>query len=185
MRERRKIPRRADRALCGNHGIDLVLEQRRQRVDQTLRDAGITAGECVDLEGEYQAHDGIRQSRADAGRMREQQIPLQQFELLRGNAGLREQSEASVDSVCRIARRHDVIDQCGGLGNARPIVRRDGQLAPTAVLNEPLRRLHTTLRLGEMLNGAQAAPQPRSILILSPDAADGVKVYRPEVVGAR
>jgi Mrp family chromosome partitioning ATPase/capsular polysaccharide biosynthesis protein len=54
----------------------------------------------------------------------------------------------------------------------RPIVYRDGRLAPSAALNEPLRRLNTTLRLGEMLNGGQAT-RIRSILFLSPDAADG------------
>jgi Mrp family chromosome partitioning ATPase/capsular polysaccharide biosynthesis protein len=54
----------------------------------------------------------------------------------------------------------------------RPIVYRDGRLAPSPVLNEPLRRLNTTLRLGEMLNGGQAT-RVRSILFLSADAADG------------
>jgi Mrp family chromosome partitioning ATPase/capsular polysaccharide biosynthesis protein len=54
----------------------------------------------------------------------------------------------------------------------RPIVYHDGRLAPSATLSEPLRRLHTTLRLGEMLNGGHAT-RIRSILFLSPDAADG------------
>jgi Mrp family chromosome partitioning ATPase/capsular polysaccharide biosynthesis protein len=53
-----------------------------------------------------------------------------------------------------------------------PIVRRDGQLKPAKALNEPLRRLQTALGLGAGLNGERGG-RPRSILFLSPDAADG------------
>lgn len=54
----------------------------------------------------------------------------------------------------------------------RPTVRRDGHLAPSKLLNEPLRRLHSTLRLGEAheQNGERS---PRSILFISADAGDG------------
>jgi polysaccharide biosynthesis transport protein len=52
----------------------------------------------------------------------------------------------------------------------RPLVLRDGQLAPAMPLNEPLRRLHTNLRLAH-LNGRETSP--RSILFLSADAGDG------------
>jgi Mrp family chromosome partitioning ATPase/capsular polysaccharide biosynthesis protein len=53
-----------------------------------------------------------------------------------------------------------------------PIVHRDGQLRPANGLNEPLRRLQTALGLGGVLNG-EPGGRPRSILFLSPDAADG------------
>jgi Mrp family chromosome partitioning ATPase/capsular polysaccharide biosynthesis protein len=53
-----------------------------------------------------------------------------------------------------------------------PIVRRDGQLKPAKALNEPLRRLQTALGLGAVMNGERGG-RPRSILFLSPDAADG------------
>lgn len=54
----------------------------------------------------------------------------------------------------------------------RPIVRRDGQLTPSRMLSEPLRRLHTTLQMGE-LPGRERGGPARSILFLSPDAGDG------------
>ena len=54
----------------------------------------------------------------------------------------------------------------------RPIVHRDGRPAPSKPLIEPLRRLHTTLRLGNVLEQEQQSP-PRSILFLSADAGDG------------
>lgn len=49
-----------------------------------------------------------------------------------------------------------------------PIVRRDGEVRTSKQLSEPLRRLHTTLRLGANGEGA-----PRSILFLSADPGDG------------
>jgi Mrp family chromosome partitioning ATPase/capsular polysaccharide biosynthesis protein len=54
----------------------------------------------------------------------------------------------------------------------RPIVTRDGQPGPSKPLVEPLRRLHTTLRLGNVLERERQAA-PRSVLFLSADAGDG------------
>lgn len=56
-------------------------------------------------------------------------------------------------------------------GARRPLVRQDGELRPAKALREPLRRLHVALKLGPSLNGRSA--RPRTVLILSPDAADG------------
>jgi Mrp family chromosome partitioning ATPase/capsular polysaccharide biosynthesis protein len=53
----------------------------------------------------------------------------------------------------------------------RPLGRQEGELRPTKPLREPLRRLHVALKLGPSLNGRGA--RPSSVLILSPDAADG------------
>ena len=53
-----------------------------------------------------------------------------------------------------------------------PIVRRDGKLHPSRRLTESIIRLHTTLRLGEAVDGHRARP-PRSILLLSADPGDG------------
>jgi Mrp family chromosome partitioning ATPase/capsular polysaccharide biosynthesis protein len=64
----------------------------------------------------------------------------------------------------------------------RPILRRDGRLAPSKPLAEPLRRLHTNLQLAGtgvpgqngLANSLHAhSGSPRSVLFLSPDAADG------------
>jgi succinoglycan biosynthesis transport protein ExoP len=54
----------------------------------------------------------------------------------------------------------------------RPIIRRDGRPAPARSLLEPLRRLHTTLQLGEILDHDREI-SPRSILFVSPDPGDG------------
>jgi len=53
-----------------------------------------------------------------------------------------------------------------------PIVRRDGRLTPSEPLIEPLRRLHTTFQLGDMLVDDRGG-RPRSMLFISADAGDG------------
>jgi Mrp family chromosome partitioning ATPase/capsular polysaccharide biosynthesis protein len=54
----------------------------------------------------------------------------------------------------------------------RPILERDGAPSPARSLIEPLRRLHTTLELGNTLAGEHRA-RPRSILFLSAEPGDG------------
>ncbi len=54
----------------------------------------------------------------------------------------------------------------------QPVVRTGGEPAPAEGLLEPLRRLHTTLQLGDMLERDRQRP-PCLILFLSADAGDG------------
>jgi tyrosine-protein kinase len=54
----------------------------------------------------------------------------------------------------------------------RPIVLREGRPSPSRFLLEPLRRLHTTLKLTEPV-GQVRAGSPRVVLFISPDAGDG------------
>ncbi len=54
----------------------------------------------------------------------------------------------------------------------QPVVRTGGEPAPAEGLLEPLRRLHVTLQLGDMLERDRQRP-PRLILFLSADAGDG------------
>ncbi len=49
----------------------------------------------------------------------------------------------------------------------RPVVHRDGQSSPSKLLLEPLRRMHSTLMLGDDQESR------RVILVISPDAGDG------------
>ena len=49
----------------------------------------------------------------------------------------------------------------------RPVVHRDGLAAPSKLLVEPLRRMHTALMLGDQVQA------PRVIILISPDAGDG------------
>ena len=53
-----------------------------------------------------------------------------------------------------------------------PIVHRDGQPQPSALLLEPLRRLHASLQLADAVEPEREGP-PRLILCVSPDAGDG------------
>jgi polysaccharide biosynthesis transport protein len=53
-----------------------------------------------------------------------------------------------------------------------PVLRPDGTRAPAKALLEPLRRLHTTLELGDMLE-RRPDGGPRTILFLSAEAGDG------------
>jgi len=55
---------------------------------------------------------------------------------------------------------------------SRPVTHREGQPAPSKQLLEPLRRLHTSLQLGDKLGPAPATPR-RVIVFISPDAGDG------------
>jgi polysaccharide biosynthesis transport protein len=68
----------------------------------------------------------------------------------------------------------------------RPIVRHDGSARPSKLLLEPLRRLHTALRLIDLPgggtvagygppagNGAASGKWPKVILVVSPDPGDG------------
>jgi Mrp family chromosome partitioning ATPase/capsular polysaccharide biosynthesis protein len=55
---------------------------------------------------------------------------------------------------------------------ARPITNRAGTPAPSRMLLEPLRRLHTALQLGDRLEH-QPPSAGRVILFISPDAGDG------------
>lgn len=54
----------------------------------------------------------------------------------------------------------------------RPIVSRDGLPTPSKVLLEPLRRLHTALRLTDVV-GREPGITPSVVLVMSPDPGDG------------
>jgi Mrp family chromosome partitioning ATPase/capsular polysaccharide biosynthesis protein len=54
----------------------------------------------------------------------------------------------------------------------RPIVQRDGVRRPSKLLIEPLRRLHTGLRLTDTLT-SEPGRTPSVLLVMSPDAGDG------------
>jgi Mrp family chromosome partitioning ATPase len=54
----------------------------------------------------------------------------------------------------------------------RPITDRDGSPAPSRILLEPLRRMHTSLQLAGKLDGG-GHPSARVLLFISPDPGDG------------
>ncbi len=111
MRQGCEVPGGADRALRRDEWIDLMLEQRCQRFDELESHAGIAAGEGVDLQRQHEPHHRVGQRLAHAGGMREKEVSLQQLQLIRGNAGLRQQSKTRVDAIGRIALGDDPIHQ--------------------------------------------------------------------------
>ena len=66
---------------------------------------------------------------ADTRGVRQHQIALQQLELLVGDAGLREQAEAGIDAVGRIAARDDLVDQRRRRCDARAVLRAERSAA--------------------------------------------------------
>ncbi|MGC2373675.1 MAG: P-loop NTPase [Solirubrobacteraceae bacterium] len=88
----------------------------------------------------------------------------------------------AIVGVSRLDRRIQSLAQLQAIFKAQvlaalprersPIVLRDGQPAPAQSLLEPLRRLHTTLHMGELLERDRAV-SPRVILFLSADSGDG------------
>ena len=127
VRQRGEIAGGAHRSLRRDHRIDLVLEQCHEAFHQSQRDAGMTSRQRVDLERENQPDDGVGQGVADAGRVRKQEISLQQFELVRGYARLCEQPEARVDAIGGVAGRYDPVDQRGGCRDPLAVVRREAE----------------------------------------------------------
>ena len=87
----------------------------------------MAAGEGVHLERQGQPHHGIRQRFADPRGMRQQQIALQELELGGGDAGLRQQPEASVDAVGGVAGGDDVVHQHVRGEDGRPGGRTQGE----------------------------------------------------------
>ena len=112
--ERREVARGAHRALGRDQRVNLGVEQRDQRVDDLAADAGEAPRQAIDLEQQDQAHGGVVERLADAGRVRQHQRALQQLEVLARDAGLREQAEAGVDAVDRAV----LVDDLAHAGDA-------------------------------------------------------------------
>ena len=155
VRQGRQVPRCTHRTLRRNHRINLMLEQREQGIHQPRGDAGVAAGQCIDLERENQPHHGVGKRIAHARRVRQQQIPLQQLELLVGYAGLREQSESGIDAVGDIAARRRSCPprrwpkRCArdpAATNAAPSAARISAAMPTATARRPARSGYCSLR---------------------------------------
>lgn len=89
---------------------------------------------------------------------------------------------AIVLGLTRFDRRIHSLGQLEAIFKARvlsalpresePIDYSDGQPRPAATLLEPLRRLHTAIQLGNMLEPGKSG-SPRLVLFLSPDSGDG------------
>ena len=121
VRERRKIARGADRTLGGDHRIHLPVQQREQPVDQLIADAGQALGERIDLQCQDQADDSVGQGLTDPRGMRHQQVSLQEFQLVVGDAGLGQQPKPGIDAIGSRAALDDAIHQLAGARDAQAI----------------------------------------------------------------
>ena len=111
MRERRKITRRANRALARHQWMDAGIDKLQQPLDQHRPHAGVTTRETRGLQHENEAHRGIGERRTDAGRMRTHEIELQCRKFIGRDAGLRELAETGVDAVERLAGGEALADR--------------------------------------------------------------------------
>src|SRR5205085_11207745 len=96
MRERREIAGRAERALRRNARIEAAVVEIEQPLDKERPHAGIAAREALNLEREGQAHGRVIEKWAGARGVREDDVSLQLFELVVGDARLRKAAEAGV-----------------------------------------------------------------------------------------
>ena len=107
VRQRRQVAGRADRTLGRDGRHDARVEQREQRIHDERTHAGIATRQAADLHQYDQAHHGVREQRAGADRMRQDQVALQLLQLLVRDAGLGQQAETGVDAVGGVALGHD------------------------------------------------------------------------------
>ena len=110
MGERREVARCAHRALAGDAGIDLGVDQRDQRLQEFAADTRMAAPERVHLEHHDQADHGVVDEIAEPGRMRQDQRALQELQVLPLDAGIGQQAEAGVDAVDRPVLGDDLVD---------------------------------------------------------------------------
>ncbi|MCY1553301.1 hypothetical protein D9M68_897710 [compost metagenome] len=76
MGQRRQIPRRANRALFGDHRNDAVLQHVFDQGDQFHPYARRATPKRQELQRHDQAHDAFRQRRTDAAAVRQDQVAL-------------------------------------------------------------------------------------------------------------
>ena len=152
MGERGQIARRPHRALGGDAGIDLGIDQGRQGLDGAAPHARGAAGEPVDL-GDHDAPDQpILQQRTGAGGMGEDEAALELGHRLGGDAGLGQAAEAGIDAIGGAALLDDPAHhRRRGLhrGPSRGI-----DLDPAPVVQQPL----------EIAEGELAGTEPEDLI---------------------
>jgi hypothetical protein len=129
--EWRKIPRRTDRPLPGNHWKQTPV----QHLDQALNDdrthARMTLGEGPGAEQQHGAHGTVAETVPDAGGMAPQQADLEAGSLIGLDVSSRQAPEPGCDPVDGSALSDDLFNKASGRGHslrdARPD--RDGGAA--------------------------------------------------------
>ncbi len=127
MSERREIARGADGALARDDGIDLAFQQAQQRIDDDRPHPRARLRQAVDLERRGEAHGVVAERRPGAGAVREDEIVLQLFELVRRDRDLRQLAESGIDAVDRHPLANDARDDGGAVGDRASLAVAEGE----------------------------------------------------------
>ena len=130
MRERRQISGRARGAFCGNPGIDAVLEERAENLDDLDADTRVAAGERHQLRQDHEAHDAVAEILAHPRRVRANDVLLELREFVVADSDMGEMPAAGVDPINGAASLDRFGDRLRGGGNSSTgaIAKRHGYL---------------------------------------------------------
>ena len=115
--QRRQVPRRPGGAFGGNPGIDPVLEERRERVDEFQPDPGMTARERRHLHQDHQADDPVPEILADPRSVRTDDVLLELPEFGGVDPHVDQMPAAGVDPVDGTASGDRRVDRAGRGGD--------------------------------------------------------------------
>src|SRR5882762_5891831 len=99
MREWREISAGSDRSLRRHAGREARVDESLEKTYQLRAHPGEALQQARELQHQCEAHDRIVEQRADAGAVRQDDVPLQQSALRGRDARVGEQAEAGVDAV--------------------------------------------------------------------------------------
>ncbi len=120
VRQWRQVARCAHRALRRDHRQHAAPEHGFQERQRRRSDSGCALRQAGDLQRQHQPHHGVRHGLADPCRMRQHDVTLQRLQIVRRDAHAGELAEAGVDSINRVAPRHDRRDGGGAALHGGP-----------------------------------------------------------------
>ena len=112
--QRGQIAAGADGATGGDDGVDPVIEEEEQGVDDRGPDAAEAFGEDVGAKQEHGADGGVRERIAEAAGMAADEVALQVLKLGGIDADVRKLAEAGIDAVGGFAAGEEGIDDSAG-----------------------------------------------------------------------
>jgi hypothetical protein len=118
VREGGKIAAGADGTLCGDDGVDGMVEHVVDELEGGERDARVAEGEGVGASQHGGADDFGGERVADARRVAHDEVFLELGELVEWDYAVLEGAEAGSDAVDEVAAGYDVVDDGAGGDNA-------------------------------------------------------------------
>ena len=110
VRQRREIPRGANRPQTRHNGMDTRVEQIEHPLHHQRTAARVTGCENVGSEQKHGADNLFAEGLADTAGVRTQEVELELLKLIRGDTNLGEPPETGVDPICDLAGREDLVD---------------------------------------------------------------------------